>query len=261
MYRRRASFFFSLAAAAAASRFLLRIEARVRGASSVCSAISSTREAGSRSMTALNGEESARKGWEGSARRRRRHEFLLLAAVVVVERRGLLPSFCSLCSIPNQAPPPRSIKPPRPSPPESHTLPPNLRFTPPALAARSCSRAACEAWEAGSCSWVVRDAAAANGDRLLFAAAVLLDDTLKDDKEENDGVAGLVGHTPLVRIRSLSEATGCEVREAERAGIIPVRARFFRSESAKRREEREKEREREREAMASPPILHRFFFS
>jgi hypothetical protein len=26
-----------------------------------------------------------------------------------------------------------------------------------------------------------------------------------------DGVAGLVGHTPLVRIRSLSEATGCEV--------------------------------------------------
>ena len=76
-----------------------------------------------------------------------------------------------------------------------------------------------------------------------------------------DGVAGLVGHTPLVRIRSLSEATGCEVREAERAGIIPVRARFFRSESAKRREEREKEREREREAMASPPILHRFFFS
>ena len=88
MYRRRASFFFSLAAAAAASRFLLRIEARVRGASSVCSAISSTREAGSRSMTALNGEESARKGWEGSARRRRRHEFLLLAAVVVVERRG-----------------------------------------------------------------------------------------------------------------------------------------------------------------------------
>ena len=27
-----------------------------------------------------------------------------------------------------------------------------------------------------------------------------------------DGVAGLVGHTPLLRIRSLSEATGCEVR-------------------------------------------------
>lgn len=26
-----------------------------------------------------------------------------------------------------------------------------------------------------------------------------------------DGVAGLVGNTPLVRIRSLSEATGCEV--------------------------------------------------
>ena len=231
MYRRRASFFFSLAAAAAASRFLLRIEARVRGASSVCSAISSTREAGSRSMTALNGEESARKGWEGSARRRRRHEFLLLAAVVVVERRGLLPSFCSLCSIPNQAPPPRSIKPPRPSPPESHTLPPNLRCTPPALAARSCSRAACEAWEAGSCSWVVRDAAAANGDRLLFAAAVLLDDTLKDDKEENDGVAGLVDAaldvaTPpraamrvaMVDLRSWKRAKGGRRRVRPRGG-------------------------------------------
>jgi len=31
-----------------------------------------------------------------------------------------------------------------------------------------------------------------------------------------DGVAGLVGHTPIVRIRSLSEATGCEVRASER---------------------------------------------
>ena len=31
-----------------------------------------------------------------------------------------------------------------------------------------------------------------------------------------DGVAGLVGHTPIVRIRSLSEATGCEVRAPER---------------------------------------------
>lgn len=31
--------------------------------------------------------------------------------------------------------------------------------------------------------------------------------------EAVDGVEGLIGNTPLVRIRSLSEQTGCEVRK------------------------------------------------
>lgn len=152
----------------------------------------SEHEAGSRSTTARERKGSARKSGESPARRRskaisgrrRRRCFRRSKA-------GLLLFSLALSQTPNQA---RSIK--LSLLPESHTLPPNLRFTPPALAARSCSRAACDAWEAGSCSWVVRDAAAARGDRLLFAAAVVLDDTLKEDIE-NDGVAGLAVEAAL----------------------------------------------------------------
>ena len=63
-------------------------------------------------------------------------------------------------------------------------------MTPPALAARSCSRAACEAWEAGSCSWVVSDVAEARVDR----RAVFFKDEENDEdtlNEENKGAAGL----------------------------------------------------------------------
>ena len=49
-----------------------------------------------------------------------------------------------------------------------------------------------------------------------------------------DGVAGLVGHTPIVRIRSLSEATGCEVRAPERFEAIET-AQREREESEKGR--------------------------
>ena len=35
-----------------------------------------------------------------------------------------------------------------------------------------------------------------------------------------EGLADLVGHTPLIRLRSLSEQTGCEVRPGE-AGVCP----------------------------------------
>lgn len=64
----------------------------------------------------------------------------------------------------------------------------NLRFTPPALAARSCFRAACEAWEAGSCSCVVSDAANERIDR----RAVVVFGTLKGDKDDAEATsAGL----------------------------------------------------------------------
>ena len=46
-----------------------------------------------------------------------------------------------------------------------------------------------------------------------------------DDERSSvaDGVLGLVGHTPLVRIRSLSEATGCEVRLGALESDLPNR--------------------------------------
>lgn len=37
-------------------------------------------------------------------------------------------------------------------------------------------------------------------------------ETKKKKKKKQEGVLGAIGDTPLIRIRSLSEATSCEVR-------------------------------------------------
>ena len=93
---------------------------------------------------------------------------------------------------------------------------------PPALAARSCSRAACEAWDAGSCSWVVSDVAKAMADRRrFFAAAAAV--TLKDENEgatDLDVEAALDVATPpraAMRVAIVTSGTGTCERGAESA--------------------------------------------
>lgn len=176
------SFLFFLFFAAAAS-----LPCRIRGARSrACSnfsAVLSEHEAGSWSTTARERKRSSRKCRKDHARRRSK------AISGRRRRRRFSPQqgrFCfSFWLYPKSSPKHRASLPP------NLILPPNLRFTPPALAARSCSRAACDvAWEAGSCSWVVSDAAAARGDRLLKDEEE--ETALNFDEEENAGVAGLV---------------------------------------------------------------------
>ena len=131
---------FSLSSSRSCRR--LALLDRNRGARSSAyrafSAVSSTHEAGSRSMTARKWKESARKGRKGPARRRQRTGAQFSLGRRRRRRARLLPLFFLLYLKESNQARASSLSPP----PESHTLSPNSRFTPPALAARSCSRAA-----------------------------------------------------------------------------------------------------------------------